>query len=99
MRFRAICRDFMNDVAILSYRPDADDKMRCIAKPVVLEFAERDLGTPIGEPTWQLHIDEARSLMTALWEAGVRPNGVSDKSEVLNAMKEHLEDLRRVAFK
>jgi hypothetical protein len=47
-------------------------------------------------------MNEAKSLMMDLWQAGIRPHGYVDPTpaseEVLHTLKAHLEDMRHIAL-
>lgn len=46
------------------------------------------------DPTFRLNEPEAQELMDCLWRAGLRPKDASSGSEVIQAMKDHIADLR-----
>lgn len=51
------------------------------------------------EPAFiHLSPESAQLLMDSLWNVGVRPSDNRDISEILNANREHIADLRKVAF-
>lgn len=55
------------------------------------------------EPAFQLEDHSAQAMLDALWEAGFRPSSgqgkqVATEQGVIAAMKEHMADLRRIAF-
>ncbi len=47
----------------------------------------------------ELHDDEAQSLLDALWTAGYRPNSGQSSLAHIEAMRDHLNDMRRLVFK
>lgn len=49
------------------------------------------------EPTALLTEEEAQYMMDRLWDEGLRPTGVPSSGE-LGAVKNHLSDMRRIAF-
>lgn len=51
------------------------------------------------EPFIRLKRDEAQQLMDELWNAGVRPVGAAGSMGQLEAIKYHLEDMRKLALK
>jgi hypothetical protein len=55
-------------------------------------------GEYVGTPTLELTPDEARGLMDALWQAGVRPSNGTGNAGQLGATEKHLEDMRRLVF-
>ena len=67
-----------------------------IAKPVVFEQVE--LGAYI-DPCLRLSFDTAQKLMDELWHAGVRPAQTIGTAGQTDAIKYHLEDMRRLVFK
>jgi len=57
---------------------------------------------PIGgeiSPLFRLEYEEAQTLMDSLYEAGLRPRGAAGSAGQLDAVKYHLEDMRRLVFK
>lgn len=50
------------------------------------------------EPTMTLDAQLAQSLMDALWDAGLRPTEAKYPQEHVNALRAHLEDMRRLVF-
>lgn len=68
-----------------------------IAKPIELERHDPSM-VYAQEPTIMLSEEEAQVLIDNLWNAGLRPTDAKDKSEVVNAMKEHIGDLRKIAL-
>lgn len=67
-----------------------------IAKPVMFEQVE--LGAYI-DPCLRLPFDAAQKLMDELWHAGVRPAQTIGTVGQTDAIKYHLEDMRRLVFK
>lgn len=64
------------------------------------KFEQRAVGMIArGGPTLALDMRLARSLMDALWTAGLRPGGGKNTEQELTAMRYHLEDMRRLVFK
>lgn len=50
------------------------------------------------EPFARLSEGDAQGLMNSLWEAGVRPSSSVGSTGQLEAMREHLADMRRLVF-
>lgn len=50
------------------------------------------------ESLLNLNMREAESLITALWKEGVRPIGRPDPAPELDAVKNHLQDMRTLVF-
>lgn len=50
------------------------------------------------EPTTDLSVAAAQTLMDSLWLAGIRPSDSQHTSEVLAAQSKHLEDMRMLAI-
>lgn len=67
-----------------------------IVKPLELELVERPPGS--FQPTLELPPDSARSLMQALWDAGIRPADWSSPDGEINALRKHVEFAQKVAF-
>ena len=51
------------------------------------------------EHQFTLDDEEARAIMDALWNVGIRPTDGRDKSDQINALERHLADMRALAFK
>lgn len=51
------------------------------------------------EPFLHLEREEAQQLMDELWNAGMRPVGAAGSAGQLDAVKYHLEDMRKLVFK
>jgi hypothetical protein len=51
------------------------------------------------KPTMRLMPEEAQALMDGLWDAGLRPVGGAGSAGQLDAVKYHLEDMRRLVFR
>src|SRR5262245_11332726 len=51
------------------------------------------------DPTLRLDRNEAQQLINVLWHMGYRPNNGEGTSAQVDAMKAHMEDLRRLIFK
>jgi len=66
---------------------------RRVAAPVT--FVDLDPSTRYTEPTFALQEDEARALMDALWNAGLRPTNVGSAGQ-LHATEQHLRDMRQI---
>lgn len=49
-------------------------------------------------PSAHLKYDMARLLFQAMWDAGLRPEGYSTDTSETEALKNHLEDMRTLAF-
>lgn len=72
---------------------------------------ERQIGTVVMEPlpeseesVWHppafwVTMHNAKKLMDDLWNAGVRPTEMSETEGALTATKEHLQDMRDIAFR
>ncbi|MBD3387410.1 MAG: hypothetical protein GF414_00515 [Candidatus Altiarchaeales archaeon] len=74
---------------------DPKEQIWYAAKPVVMERLE-DEERP--RPFMTLEIEVVQQLMDALWRIGVRPSeGVPSEGQ-LEAMREHIADLRKLVF-
>lgn len=51
------------------------------------------------EPTFHMQVDHAQQLMDELWLAGLRPTAGAGQAGAIDAVKFHLEDMRRLVFK
>jgi len=50
------------------------------------------------EPTFSIKTQAARMLMDRLWDQGIRPTSHKDANPQIEAIKYHLEDMRRLAY-
>lgn len=90
------------DVHVMSARhaTGAFDTMQTIVAPVIMHHPAGSYVAPM--PAFRLDHQSAQALLDALYEAGLRPSsgdkpgGTTDLAIAL--MKDHLEDLRRMAF-
>lgn len=82
-----IYRDSIDLLGIIDY----GNGEREIAKPAIFSVERAERFAAISEPTIALTPDSARSLMQALWDAGVRPEdaNLSSPAEVA-ALKNHI---------
>ena len=49
-------------------------------------------------PAFRLSCEEAQALMDSLWNCGLRPVGAAGSVGQLEAVKYHLEDMRKMVF-
>lgn len=70
-----------------------------LAKP--LEFIDQRIGMGVKsyEPTFRLTHSAAQHLFEQLWEMGCRPKDGTGNGGHIEAMKYHLEDMRKLVFK
>lgn len=68
-----------------------------VGQPVNLVMTTQDSASVIQEPTLALPPDSARSLMQALWDAGVRPAENTDRSGEVAALNRHIGFAEHVA--
>lgn len=68
---------------------------RSVAAPLAMVPVEPGAAVP---PTLRLCQDGAQLLMDELWRAGVRPRDGAGALAHVDALAEHIKDLRRVAF-
>jgi hypothetical protein len=82
------------DVFVIVDGPDGNPSH--VAAPLLMEpTGESARTTP---PTFFLDHRAAQSLMNELYSAGFRPDDARHVNDALAANKEHIADLRRVAF-
>lgn len=67
-----------------------------VAMPVVMETVE--LGA-LTQPMVSLPFDAAQRLMDELWSSGCRPSQAIGSAGQVEAIKYHLEDMRKLVFK
>lgn len=68
-----------------------------LAAPIVMKKAER--GQLNGPPTFTLSDEETQGLFNQLWQLGFRPKDGTGNSGHVEALKYHLEDMRKLVFK
>jgi hypothetical protein len=56
-------------------------------------------GMVIPSASWEMTGREAQMLIDALWEGGLRPHDGNGSGAQVEAMKAHLEDMRKLVFK
>ena len=67
-----------------------------LGQPVTMEAVNLD--DPVAlPPTFSLSLQSAQAFMDALWGTGIRPTENGSAGQ-LDAMKAHLEDMRRLVF-
>jgi hypothetical protein len=69
------------------------------AKPFVIEFEEREASRFASEPTMALPMEEAKQLMQALWDAGVRPEYGNASGAHVAALQAHIKFAESVVDK
>lgn len=88
-----IYRDSIDLLAIADFGPQG----RHIGQSTPIVFTREELNTPVERPTLELSPDSARSLMQALWDAGIRPADLQDPSGEVRALKGHVAFAEHVA--
>jgi hypothetical protein len=78
------------------YAYQEDSQFRTAAKK--LELVQCDKRFRL-EPFVEIEEQEAQILIDDLWEAGVRPTGARGSAGAMKAVLNHLEDMRKIAFK
>ena len=73
------------------------ERTRRIAKSIPMEPLDEAVSDPPA-PFWLTH-NNAKKLMDDLWNAGVRPTEMSATEGALAATKDHLADMRDIAFR
>lgn len=67
-----------------------------VAKPLSMQVIEPG---SLVEPTFRLPLDAAQRMMDELWQAGVKPSQSIGSTGQVEAIKYHLEDMRKLVFK
>lgn len=88
----SITHDSIDLVALIERR----DGVRDVMLPVEQMLKTQERGDPI-RPTMSLDAHSARSLLQALWDAGLRPAENTDRSGEVNALKSHIQFAERMA--
>ena len=71
------------------------DKMY-VAEPFVMREVLK--GGAIGQPTFSLQRSAIQALFNKLWDDGFRPTDGTGNSGHVEALKYHLEDMRKLVF-
>jgi hypothetical protein len=87
-----IYRDSIDLLAVIDYGHDRE-----IGLPMQITMTKHELHTAIMEPTLALPPDSAKSLMQALWDAGIRPTEWSNPSGEMKALRNHVEFAEHIA--
>jgi hypothetical protein len=98
IRFRAATDIYWDGIRVIAVTLNADGRISHVAEPVQFTMKAITPGDMIGAPTFEFTAADAKSLMTALWEAGVRPADFKNANGEINRMEAHLEDMRRLVF-
>jgi len=69
------------------------------ARPVVFETEDTEDEALIPQPFMVIDRSAAQSLIDELWGCGFRPSDGTGSAGQLKATENHLEDMRRIAFK
>lgn len=62
-----------------------------------LTFEERKAGTYL-QPSFTLDEEQAQALFNAMWLAGLRPKDGTGNSGHVEALNNHLQDMRKLVF-
>lgn len=97
--WKAEQRDFGSQVALLGYSR-VGGEVYAVLKPIegVMHHDSGENAFQEREPSMVLAANSARSLMTALWEAGVRPYSFNDPRGEIARMEAHIKDLQQVIW-
>jgi hypothetical protein len=95
MKWRAQTTIFRDSVDLICLERAFDREY--VGAPVRFEMSELAPNTVITEPTLSLPPDSARSLLQALWDAGLRPADWSSPDGELNALRSHVGFAEHVA--
>lgn len=97
---QAFCdRNFqMNGLEIhFMAKPDLNHVTRI--KEVIFETVDiEELGVYEKVGPFVISMESGQKLMDDLWNAGVRPTDSRDKSDIIQAKNEHIQDLRKIIF-
>lgn len=97
INFYAQSQDYLRSVGILITKDPIRGK-RLIAKPVLLEFEEREDNDYIEDPTLRFSKEDAQRLMDELWSIGLRPTEAKYPNGEINRLEAHLSDMRALVF-
>ena len=88
-------RDYARYVEFLGYIEHPDGE-RSIVKPMQLILERQKRDEYITEGSLRLDMEPAQSLMTAMWNAGLRPHGIKTSDGEVRRIEAHLEDMRKL---
>jgi hypothetical protein len=94
MHFRIQSSPWNGDIECALFHKTGQD----IAVVEPLSFRNIERGYRISEPTFRMSYDEAQMLMDELYRAGLRPTEARSSAGQLQAMENHLNDMRRLVF-
>lgn len=94
-KFSATREIWSNDIAIRIGERNGDGEFS-VAKPIVME---RIPSGAFVEPCLRIPFEDAQALIDELWQAGLRPSQSLGSVGQIDAVKYHLEDMRRLVFK
>ena len=92
----AVQREIWSDAVSIRIGVKREDGSFDVADALVMRTV------PIGaitQPCMSLPFDAAQRLMDELWQAGCRPSQSVGSSGQVEAIKYHLEDMRKLVFK
>lgn len=90
-------QDYLNKISIALVNIDYNGK-RTYARAMQPFYIEEDLGSQIA-PTLSIDRDIAQGIMDSLYSIGFRPSEAPTLQNELIAVKEHLNDMRKIVFK
>lgn len=88
----SLSHDSIDLVALIEWQ----DGKRDVMQPVEQMMKRQSYGDPIS-PTLRLSAHSARSLLQALWDAGIRPAENTDRSGEVASLKAHIGFAEHVA--
>ena len=95
--FQAVRRDWSDGVAFLM-REQTVSGVHRVVLPLEFNIKTVEPGESI-DPTMVLLPQEAQSLLEALWAIGLRPAEARYPNEHVNALRDHLRDMREIVFR
>lgn len=90
---------WMDDFELWVGRYDGRGGIAVITGFQTTQIEEGGYSEPIPREAGFSHRDLLQAIVTAAWEAGIRPAGYGDVRESITATKAHLDDMRKLAFK
>lgn len=89
-------REIWSDAVSIRLGIKQDDGRFAVAEPLTMRVIE--LGALV-KPCVDLPFSAAQQLMDELWQAGCRPSQSIGSTGQVEAIKYHLEDMRKLVFK
>lgn len=96
MRFHAIKKPHLDEIHLSLWEPSSAGRI-AVVKSITMETI--DAGSSFEDAAIRLQYEDAQILMDELYAIGIRPTDGRSTVGQVQAMQNHLDDLRRLVFK